>query len=756
MTSTLRAMQIADAAAFLLVGLAALFDWARGNERRRGYLAIALGCIGLAALASPVQSLIGQSQLVTSAAVVLFMASAAGMVLYRNSIVRLPIWGMALAAFGIVGATALTLLSGLPGPAASLAMRILPQQAAGDVLVAVWCLAILEPTYRLLRTSADLPRVQRARMRSLALGFVGLAVVLLLAVVVAERVSDTRVSIALEALALVCVPIFYLGFAPPRLVRRIWRQAEQEELSRATRDLLLFSTDRATLAGRGLHWGLRLVGGAGGLIADWDGELLATQGLGDAEARSLLEHPQLDGDTHLVRIGGRRTAIVHRLPVQAGSGTLLVVSGALSPVFGADEVDWLGGYAAGLAIALDRVRVAELSARTQAELRRARDLAESASRAKSEFLSRMSHELRTPLTAMIGFAELLLLDDLGEQQIHHVQTILRAGEHLLALINEILDIARIEEGRLSLSPEPLVLSRAVADVLDLIRPLAKGREVEVRVGALDESLMVSADHQRLMQVLINLVTNAVKYNRRGGWVEIDAAAAERTVRVLVRDSGPGLRKEELERLFSPFERLSAAGSEVDGTGLGLALSKSLMEAMNGRIGVTSEVGRGSDFWIELPVATIDPELLADLAEDGTGETGPGDGTGLVLYVEDTLSNIELVQGILGRRPELRLITATQGDSALALARQDRPDLILLDVHIPGMDGLELLRSLATGPATSTIPVVVLSADATLRQVNRFLAAGAREYLTKPIRAEVLLHALDQHLQRRPVASTREG
>jgi signal transduction histidine kinase len=297
--------------------------------------------------------------------------------------------------------------------------------------------------------------------------------------------------------------------------------------------------------------------------------------------------------------------------MNAGQGVLVVLAGSLSPTFDAEEADWLAGYTASLSIALDRVRVAELSVETEAELRNARDLAEAANRAKSEFLSRLSHELRTPLTAMIGFADLLLTESLDAQQEHHVRTILKAGDHLLALVNDILDISRIEEGRLSLSPEPVAVRHLVGEVLDLTRPMAAELETTVRVTGIREELIVAADHQRLKQVLLNFVSNAIKYNRRGGWVEITAAIRDGSCRIAVQDSGPGLRHEEMERLFAPFERLSAATSDVEGTGLGLALSKSLTEAMGGRIGVTSRVGKGSTFWVELPL-------------DAAGGTAPTD------------------------------------------------------------------------------------------------------------------------------------
>ncbi len=605
----LQVLQLVDAAAFLLIGLLALRDWWRGRERRRGYLAIALGCLGLVALGSSLEPVIGHPERLAAILLVLFMLSAAALLLFRDSVLRLPLWVRLLAGAGLVGATALSFIVDLPLAARPGVTPSTLQTAALDALLVVWCLAVAEPAYRLARIAATLPAVQRARMRSLAIGYGAIMAVVALTVV-AFTIGSDRLGIALQACALLCVPPLYAGFAPPRWLRRFWRRPVEDRLRGATRDLLLFSPDRQTLAGRGLDWAIRMVGGDAGLIADADGELLAFHGMSVPEARQALDLVRLPSATHLVRLRrGSRTAIVHPLPVTAGTGVLIVLSGALSPAFDSEEADWLTGYAAALSIALDRVRVAELSAETEAELRKARDLAEAASQAKSELLSQVSHELRTPLTAMIGFAELLLNEPVDAQQERHIRTILRAGDHLLALVNDILDISRLDEGRLTLALETVGVGKVVAEVFELARPMAGDAHVTLRVPRIPASLKVGADPQRLTQVLLNFVTNAIKYNRRGGRVEVSAASSDGHCRLAVTDTGPGLTEEEMERLFAPFERLSAAASGVEGTGLGLALAKSLTEAMGGSIGVDSRVGKGSTFWVELPLATA-----ADTAE----------------------------------------------------------------------------------------------------------------------------------------------
>jgi signal transduction histidine kinase/ActR/RegA family two-component response regulator len=746
----LLALQIANASAFLLVGLLAFGDWWHGRERRRGYLAIALGCFGLVALGLEVESQAGPNPWVTGALIVLVVVSAAGLVLYRDSLLTLPLWGRALSGCVLTAAAAFAFAAGLPGATPQAGVTE-PQAVALNILLAAWCVTVAEPAYRLARLSAGLPPVQRARMRSLAAGYSGLVVVAAL-IIVGVAIRGGWLAITLRAVALISIPPLYLGLAPPRWLHRIWRRTEELRLRRAIHELLLFSPDRSTLARRGLDWAIRLVGAEAGLIAGPDGDTLAVQALAEPEVRLPVRRSSAGSRARLVKVAvgpTMRQAIVQPLPLQSGSGQVVVVSGALSPTFGDDEVEWIGAYAASLAIALDRAEVAELATRREAELERARDLAERASRAKTEFLSRMSHELRTPLTAVIGFSELLLLEELGERREHHVSTILKAGEHLLDLINDILDIARIEEGRLPVVTEAVDVATVVAQVLDLARPMSVEREVAVDVSGIPDGLRVVADVHRVKQVLLNLVSNAVKYNHRGGWVEISALHRDGWARIAVQDTGPGLRADEVERLFSPFERLSAAASGVQGIGLGLAVSKSLTEAMGGRIGVDTSPGAGSAFWVELRATEPGPSELVPTARGDGGKLGTVRAPSLVLYVEDNPTNVGLVEGIVEAHGGLSLISVREGKHALQLAREHRPDVILLDAHLPDMDGVDVLRDLGTDAVTAKIPVVVLSADATRHQVARLLRAGAREYLTKPVRVSELVQALERHLRLGP-------
>jgi signal transduction histidine kinase len=388
---------------------------------------------------------------------------------------------------------------------------------------------------------------------------------------------------------------------------------------------------------------------------------------------------------------------------------------------------------------------AEIYLRGQ-ELQRLNKELESADRAKNEFLSRMSHELRTPLAAIMGFSELLALSDLDERRREWAGTILKAGQHLLKLVDEVLDISRIEAGELSLSVEAVPIAPLLDDAIELIEPLADGRRVEIHAPELAEgSGYVQGDNQRLKQVVINLLSNAVKYNREGGEVRIavDGADSDR-VRIGVSDTGPGIDRESLAKLFTPFERLDC-GPQVQGTGLGLAVSRSLVEAMGGTLTVESTPGEGSTFTIELargePIAvaeagTEERELIAERIYDGERR---------LLYIEDTVANVRLVEQILESRPSVRLLPAGMGRLGLELAAEHRPDLILLDLHLPDIGGEEVLARLRSDDRSREIPVVILSADATDRSRSPLLENGARAYLTKPIGVRNLLGVVDEYL-----------
>ncbi|MDQ1467650.1 MAG: hypothetical protein QOH10_2065, partial [Actinomycetota bacterium] len=398
------------------------------------------------------------------------------------------------------------------------------------------------------------------------------------------------------------------------------------------------------------------------------------------------------------------------------------------------------------ALGLVEQRTATLN-QTMRELETARAAAEAANQSKSEFLSRMSHELRTPLNAVLGFAQLLELDALTDEQHESVTQVVKGGRHLLQLINEVLDIARIETGNLALSTEPVEPADVIGDVIDLIRPLAIERSITINTNLRAVNGYVLADRQRLRQILLNLMSNAVKYNRDGGTITVGCEALDGgQARITVTDTGPGIPADQRSKLFQPFERLGAEQTNVEGTGVGLALSLRLAEAMNGTLDLQSSPGTGSTFWIELPTIEGPIERHERLEHtEPTPAAGAADHQHTVLYIEDNVANVKLIEHVFAHRPDIHIVPTMQGRMGLELAQRDRPALVLLDLHLPDIDGDEVLRNLRRHPNTVDVPVIVLSADATEHQIQRLLELGATAYLTKPINVQEFLQVVDEYI-----------
>ncbi len=385
--------------------------------------------------------------------------------------------------------------------------------------------------------------------------------------------------------------------------------------------------------------------------------------------------------------------------------------------------------------------------RQEAALRLAKEEAERANLAKSQFLSRMSHELRTPLNAILGFGQVLELGQHDEQDGQAVEHILKGGRHLLALVDEVLDLARVETGELALKLSAVSVEKLLSECVGLVARLAQTRGVSCSVKVTTAChLQVRADEQRLRQVLLNLLSNAIKYNRDGGRVSLSCRRARNgRVRVKVQDTGHGISAEDLARLFVPFERLGQELGEVEGTGLGLVVSKQLMEAMEGSLHATSQPGRGSTFWIELPGATTPrrPEAGDGTAPAEPAAPGEAPPAATLLYIEDNISNLQVVKTVLERlRPHWRLLSACDGASGLEQAREHLPSVILLDLQLPGGNGDLVLTELRAHERLGSVPVLLLSADATAHSRERLLALGATDYLCKPFNVAVLLGKLD--------------
>lgn len=395
-----------------------------------------------------------------------------------------------------------------------------------------------------------------------------------------------------------------------------------------------------------------------------------------------------------------------------------------------------------------------------AELEQATYLAEKANLAKSDFLSSMSHELRTPLGAILGFAQLIESGTPAPTDVQKksIDQILKAGWYLLELINEVLDLALIESGKLSLSLEPVLLSDILLECATMIEPQAQKRSINVSFSQVDDSYCVRGDRTRIKQVLINLLSNATKYNQENGSVNVNCElTAFNTVRISVHDTGLGLAATEIEQLFQPFNRLGQNTNSEEGTGIGLVVCKRLIDLMDGKIGVESSVGSGSVFWIELALAQLSQsaELQANNMNSSAAERKSQlpDGSYMhsLLYIEDNPANLMLVEDIIARRPDIRLFSAKDGRQGIELALAIRPDVILMDINLPGISGIEALKILLDNEITAHTPIVALSANAIPRDIEKGLEAGFFRYLTKPIKVTEFMDTINIALNSRSPA-----
>jgi signal transduction histidine kinase/ActR/RegA family two-component response regulator len=396
---------------------------------------------------------------------------------------------------------------------------------------------------------------------------------------------------------------------------------------------------------------------------------------------------------------------------------------------------------------------ADNSARKHAEseLKQAMAAADKANRAKTDFLSSMSHELRTPLNAILGFAQLMESDTSPQtpSQKRNLNQILKAGWYLLELINEVLDLALIESGKVTLSGEPVSLPEVMLECRAMVEPQALKRGINMHFPRFDTAYFVKADRTRIKQVLINLLFNAIKYNRPGGTVVVEyALQLPSTIRISVRDTGPGLAAEQVAQLFQPFNRLGRETGVEEGTGIGLVVTKRLVELMGGTIGVDSVLAEGSTFWIEMNLTSAPRLAILETGQVAPAQPALPDSLPqrTLLYVEDNPANLELVEQLIARRPDLRLLSAPDADLGIEFARAYQPEVILMDINLPGISGIEALKILRTDPSTAHIPVIALSANAVPRDIEKALNAGFFNYLTKPIKVDEFMLALDAALK----------
>jgi signal transduction histidine kinase/ActR/RegA family two-component response regulator len=399
--------------------------------------------------------------------------------------------------------------------------------------------------------------------------------------------------------------------------------------------------------------------------------------------------------------------------------------------------------------------------RVEAELNVAIAAAEKANLAKSNFLAGMSHELRTPLNAILGFAQLL---ESGAptptpSQRRNIDQILKAGWYLLELINEILDLALIESGKLTLSAEPVSLAEVMLECRALVESQAQARGIGMTFPPFEIDYFVKSDRTRMKQILINLLFNAIKYNTPGGAVAVEVKPVDKgSIRISVRDTGAGLAPSQLTQLFQPFNRLGKEASAEEGTGIGLVMTKRLVEMMGGTIGVESTVGAGSEFWIELGLTSAPQIALheSELAELPHREAPEGTPVRTILYVEDNPANLELVEQLVERRRDLLLLSASDGNVGLEYARAYVPELILMDINLPGMSGIEAMKALRADPTTAHIPIIALSANAVPRDIEKAIEAGFSGYVTKPINVARFMTVLDDALASAHAARATAG
>jgi PAS domain S-box-containing protein len=435
----------------------------------------------------------------------------------------------------------------------------------------------------------------------------------------------------------------------------------------------------------------------------------------------------------------------YELTARARNGKETVVSFNATTFYDRDRK--LQGVFAAARDVTERKRLDQVLQEKNLELESARTAAEKANLAKSEFLSSMSHELRSPLNAILGFAQLMESDSPppAPAQTDRLAQILKAGWHLLRLIDEILDLAKVESRQMPLSREPMSLADVMTECRDMIEPQAQQRGIRLIFPAFDTPYFVLADRTRVKQILINLLSNAIKYNVKQGLVEVKCAeSAPGRIRISIRDTGAGLGPEQLAQLFQPFNRLGQEAGGEEGTGIGLVVAKRLAELMEGEIGVQSSVGMGSVFWFEL-ASVAPPQLAMDGGEASAAADAReprGSRLHTLLYVEDNPANLMLVEQIIERHPDIRLLTAVNGSSGIEIARASRPDVILMDINLPGISGFEALAILRAHPDTAHIPVIAISANAMPLDIERGLKEGFFRYITKPIKVSEFMQALD--------------
>lgn len=579
---------------FVALGVATALEWYRYRGKAQAWLALSLGSLAIVAALGRVQALVGTSGGASVAiglmTILAFLASAYFVLMFRDAFLPLRRRARQAAAvlFGAscaVGVADLTVLRG--------AGRDVMTVAAAEIILA-WVVFTLEPIVRFWLASRHLPSVQKARMRALSFGFAGLIAILVFDAFGGSAVQSPSAIIATQLIALAMVPIIYVSFAPPGILRSVWRMGEAAELRAAIQDLLIFSPTRHELAEKAIGWAMRLLGAQGAFIVDSEGTIVAGSGVDDAEVMEIIA-ARTGGPEGGIEapLPGRGAAIVAPLYLTEGTGFLGVTAGTFTPLFGSDEVNQLRGYASSVTAGLERVRVTERLAAIEKN--------------KTQFLNLASHELRGPLTVVRGYVSMLeggLLGDLNERGRKAVPVISAKVLEMNALIEQMIEAARLEDGALMLRPEANDLRDIVTAAVDSARPALDGRHM-IQVKCPDRPVHVRVDGERVKTIVSNLISNAIKYSPEGGSVDVDIVNRGGIARVSVKDQGVGIAKEDLPILFTRFGRVSTPQTDhLPGTGLGLYLGRQLARLQGGEITVDSDPGRGSTFTLHLPVSEV--------------------------------------------------------------------------------------------------------------------------------------------------------
>ncbi|TMD39105.1 MAG: HAMP domain-containing histidine kinase [Chloroflexi bacterium] len=590
--TALRIVQVAVSLSFLALGVFTVADWLRHRERSRGYLALALGTLGLTSVLGQVNTLTNDALgvVISDLSLILFMVSGYALLLFRDSFIPLSREIRVGAAIACVVSLVAYLAVGYP--ASPQARPTALQSIAVIAIILVWSGCVLEPVLRFWAASRQRPAVQRARLRALGGGYAAIVVILVIAGFGGSAATSPTVQWVFEIVAVIALPLLLVGFAPPRWLRRIWREPEVDRLRDALHDLVLVSPDRPTLARRAAQWGSRLVGADGVAIVDADGQMLALEGMDATAAQQLAAQVDKEGRAQLLATPGspRENAIVIPLPVDAGTGAMVVVSGPFTPFFGTDEVGQLRAYAVNITAALDRERVTERLAALD--------------KMKSQFLNLASHELRSPLGVINGYLSMLeqgALGQLKEAGVRAIEVLKAKTLDMNLLVAQMLDAARLEDGKLVLKREHLDLRRIANEALQVVRPMASARH-QLTLETPSDEVPVFGDDERLVTIVTNLLENAVKYSPNGGLVRCLVDVDGQSARLRVIDTGVGISADDVPRLFNRFERLqNPQTTHVGGTGLGLYLSRELARQHGGDIEVQSQPAAGSTFTLVLPV-----------------------------------------------------------------------------------------------------------------------------------------------------------